>query len=154
MRWVWLSLTFALIWLVGYLQLTIWVILVLHPLLLWVIARHMKASHSPLPKPAPIKPLLPTESCHWLNNLIKQWLVSSQLLHIMHTMYPEVFRGARGNLPSRKYFSCPPELILNDKWGPFDLLLYIKVQLGVYGEHGQVSWLLRCHSNVIVWVII
>ena len=112
MRWVWLSLTFALIWLVGYLQLTIWVILVLHPLLLWVIACHMKASHSPLPKPAPIKPLLPTESCHWLNNLIKQWLVSSQLLHIMHTMYPEVFRG---HLPSRKYFSCLPELILNDK---------------------------------------
>ena len=76
MRWVWLTLAFALVWLVGYLQLTLWFIVVLHPLLLWVLVRLMRSpSHTPLQQPVPIKPLLPTESCHWLNSLIKQWLV-------------------------------------------------------------------------------
>jgi len=73
MGWVWLSIAFIVVWLVGYLQLTIWFLVVLHPLLLWVIMHHMRPSHTPLTRPVTIKPLLPTESCHWLNNIIKQW---------------------------------------------------------------------------------
>ncbi|XP_065906319.1 uncharacterized protein [Dysidea avara] len=77
MRWVGFSLAIAATWLVGYLQLTIWLLLLLLPLLLWVMTHHMNPSHTPNRPPPPAKkPLLPTESCHWLNHLIKEWIVT------------------------------------------------------------------------------